>query len=619
MQYKSSAKTRYFALPVSLFLLLLFCSPISLLSGFRTAHAEPMHGIAMHGAPLHGPEFEHFNYTNPDAPTGGNITFGTIGFFDNLNPLIVRGVPASGLRDYVFESLMARSFDEPFSLYGLIAESIDVPDNRSSVTFRLRDEARFSDGMPITVDDVIFTHALLRDHGRPNHRYYYSRVASVERIDDHNVRFVFDPGSDRELALIMGLMPILPAHIYDPETFEQTSLTPPVGSGPYIIETVDAGSRIVYRRNQDYWGWQLAVNNGRHNFDSITIDYYRDGSSLFEAFKKGLYHVRSESDPGRWSRGYDFPAAADGRVIMETFDTGVPSGMSAFVFNTRREIFSDIRVRQALTLLFDFEWINKNLFFDTYSRTQSFFGKSELSFHGQPSSEQERTMLDPYLDQISPEIMDGTFNLPTSDASGRNRQSLRSALRLLAEAGWNLEDSKLVNAETGVQFSFELLVVTRDQERLALSFARPLRNAGLDIQIRLVDSAQYQRRRQVYDFDMIQNFWYASLSPGNEQSFYWGGNSANTDGTRNYMGVSDPAVDVVIAAILAARSREDFVYAVRALDRVLMSGNYVIPLYHLPQQWVARWSFIQRPDVPSLYGYKTDAWWYEETDTGESQ
>lgn len=599
--------------------LALFLIAIQSLALPTQSRAEPRHGIAMHGEPLHGPEFENFNYVNPDAPIGGDITFGSIGSFDSLNPLIVRGVSASGLRDYTFESLMARSFDEPFSLYGLIAEWIDVPDDRSSVTFRIREEARFSDGMPVTVEDVIFSHALLRDHGRPNHRYYYSRVASVERLDDRTVKFVFDPDGDRELALIMGLMPILPKHIFDPETFEQTTLVPPIASGPYLVQSVDPGSRIVYRRNPDYWGWHLPVNRGRYNFETITIDYYRDSSTLFEAFKKGLYHVRSEGDPGRWSQGYDFPAVTDGRVILESYDTGVPSGMSALVFNTRRDIFLDIRVRRALTLLFDFEWINKNLFFGAYSRTQSYFDKSELSSHGQPASDSELSLLEPYMANIPPDIINGSFNLPVSDGTGRNRRTLRAALQLLEEAGWVIRDGKLTNSSTGELFVFELLVVSRDQERLALSFASSLEKAGIDVQVRLVDSSQYQQRRQSYDFDMIQNFWYASLSPGNEQSFYWGGESATTEGTRNYMGVVDPAIDVMIAAMLAARDRPEFVDAVRALDRMLMSGSYVLPLFHLPQQWVARWSFIGRPDAPSLYGYKTDAWWYQGELASESQ
>jgi len=581
--------------------------------------ADPAHGIAMHGEPLYPPDFPHFSYVNPNAPKGGSVTFGALGSFDSLNPLIVKGVAAAGIRDYVFESLMARSYDEPFTLYGLLAESVETPEDRSWVTFTLNPDARFSDGTPVTVDDVIFTHALLRDHGRPNHRFYYSKVERIERIGERGVKFVFAPDGDREMALIMGLMPIVPRHVYDPDTFEQTSLEPPVGSGPYTISKVDPGARLVYRRNPDYWGRDLPVNSGRYNFDEMTIEYFRDANALFEGFKKGVIHIRVEHDPGRWARGYDFPAVQDGRVIRKEFENGVPSGMSGLVFNTRREIFSDIRVRKALTLLFDFEWLNENLFFGTYARTQSYFDKSELSSFDRPASERERRLLAPYMDRIDAAFIDGTYRAPKSDGSGRNRKNRRAAITLLAEAGYVLDGGKMLNRETGEPFAFEILVATKEQERLALAFSRTLKRAGIAARIRLVDSAQYQRRRQSFDYDMIQNFWYESLSPGNEQSFYWGAGSANTEGSRNYMGVEDPAIDVAIAAMLEARKRDEFVSAVRSLDRVLMSGHYVIPLFHLPRQWVAYWSKIQHPETTSLYGYKTDTWWVRDAKGGESQ
>ncbi len=582
------------------------------------ARAEPSHGISMHGDLFYSSDFEHFSYTNPDAPKGGAVSLGALGSFDSLNPLIIKGVAAAGLRDYVFESLMTRSYDEPFALYGLLAETVETPENRSSVTFQLRAEAKFSDGRPVTVEDIIFSHALLRDMGRPNHRFYYSKVERIERIGDRGVRFVFTPDGDREMALIMGLMPILPRHVFNSETFEQTTLTPPVASGPYIVEHVEVGSRIVYRRNPDYWGGNLPVNRGRFNFETIEIEYFRDANSLFEGFKKGLFHIRPEGDPGRWARGYDFPAVADGRIIKEEFENGVPSGMAGLVFNTRREIFSDIRVRRALTLLFDFEWLNKNLFFGAYARTQSYFDKSELSSLGHPANDRERALLAPYQDRIAEEFIEGTYRAPTSDGSGRNRNNRRAAIKLLMEAGYQLAAGVMLSSETGDPLVFEILVSSKDQERLALSYSRALAKAGIVAQVRTVDSAQYQRRRQTYDYDMIQFFWYGSLSPGNEQSFYWGGDSADTEGTRNYMGARDPAIDAMIAAMLEARGRAEFVSAVRSLDRVLMSGNYVIPLFHLPRQWIARWVEIERPSKTSLYGYKTDTWWHRDATSGES-
>jgi len=581
--------------------------------------ANPSHGIAMHGEARYQPDFTNFAYTDPEAPKGGEIVFGVLGSFDSLNPLIVRGVAAAGLREYVFESLMARAMDEPFSLYGLLAETIETPEDRSWVTFVLHPDARFSDGKPVTTDDVIFSHGLLRDHGRPNHRTYYAKVTKVEKVGARGVRFTFSNDGDREMPLIMGLMPVLPRHIFSEDSFEQTSLKPPVGSGPYLVEEVKPGTSITYQRDDNYWGKDLPVNRGRFNFDKVRYDYYRDGSSLFEAFKKGLYHVRSEGDPGRWALAYKIPPVNDGRIVREEFSIGVPSGMSALVFNTRKPIFADQRVREALTLMFDFEWLNKNLYHGLYARTQSYFDRSELSSHGQAADQHERQLLSPFTAELKPEIVEGTYRQPVSNGSGRNRDNRRKALELLESAGWELKGGKLVNKETGAPFEFEILASTKGQERLLLSYARALERIGITARIRQVDSAQYQRRRQIYDFDMIQNFWYASLSPGNEQSFRWSAASADTEGTFNFPGVKSPAVDAMIQAVLAAKDRPEFVSSVRALDRALLSGNYVIPLFHLPKQWVARWQQLQHPDDTSLYGFQVSTWWHGDGDGPQSQ
>lgn len=563
----------------------------------------------MHGAPQHSSNFTSFSYVNPKAPKGGTVTFASLGSFDSANPFIVKGAAVAGLRDYVFESLMARAFDEPFSLYGLIAETVETPEDRSWVSFTLRQEARFSDGKPVTVDDVLFSHTLLRDHGRPNHRTYYSKVTKAEKTGPRTVKFTFGEPSDREIPLIMGLMPVLPKHHYAPESFEQTSLQPPLGSGPYRVAKIEPGKRIIYERNPNYWGRDLAVNVGRFNFDEIRYDYYRDDDPMFQAFQKGLFQLWPESDSGRWARGYDFPAHNDGRVVREELPISVPSGMSALVFNTRRSLFSDRRVRQALTLMLDFEWLNRNYYHGLYTRTQSFFDRSGLSSHGKPADARERELLASFPDAVQPQILEGTYKLPMTDGSGRNRASRRSALTLLKGAGFVLKDGKLANAKTGEPFAFEILAVSGGQQRLMLKFADALKSVGIDAHLRIVDSAQYQRRRQTFDFDMIQNFWYASLSPGNEQLFRWSSAAADADGSFNYAGVKNPAVDAMIAAMLAARSREDFVSAVRALDRVLLSGNYVIPLFHAQKQWIARWKMLARPEKTSLYGYRTDTWW----------
>lgn len=573
--------------------------------------AEPVTGLAMHGVPQEDAGFEHFPYADPAAPKGGEARFAAQGSFDSLNPFIVKGLAADGLREHVYESLMARSYDEPFTLYGLIAETVETPMDRSWVEFTLNPHAKFSDGTPITVDDVVFSHAVLRDRGRPNHRSYYEKVKSVEKTGERRVRFTFDNANDREMPLIMGLMPVLPSHLLTPETFELTTLDPPVGSGPYRVETVDPGKSITYARDPNYWGRDLAVNRGLHNFDRIRIDYYRDAGSMFEAFKSGLVEFRDETDPTRWTEGYRFPALDDGRVSKEALPVETPAGMSALVFNTRRPLFSDPRVRRALITLFDFTWVNRALYRDQYARTESYFARSELSSHGRPADTMERRLLAPYRDAVKPEIMDGTFSFPAGDGTGQNRGGRVEALKLLEEAGYVLKDGTLVNAQTQEPFTFEIMATTRAQERLLLTYARALKQVGIDVRIRQVDSAQYQRRKQTYDFDMIQNYWPASLSPGNEQSFRWGSEAANTEGSFNFAGVENEAVDAMIEAMLAAEEREAFVSAVRALDRVLLSGDYVVPLFHLPKQWVAYWNEMKRPSTTPLYGYQINAWWQD--------
>jgi peptide/nickel transport system substrate-binding protein len=575
------------------------------------AQAAPSHGVAMHGTPKYPAGFTHFDYVNPQAPKGGRAMFGVQGSFDSLNPFIVKGNAAPGMREYVFESLLARANDEPFSLYGLLAESIETPEDRSWALFTLRPEARFSDGKPVTADDVIFSLELLREKGRPNHRSYYAKVEKIERVGERGVKLIFKPDGDREMPLIVGLMPVLPKHLTDPAKFDATSLDLPIGSGPYLAASADPGTSLTLKRDPDYWGRDLPVNRGLYNFDEIRYEFYRDANTMFEAFKKGLFHVMQETDPGRWARAYDFPAAADGRVLKEIFKTGTPAGMNALVFNTRRPLFADRRVREALILLFDFEWQNKNLHHGLYARTQSYFQGSELAFHGHPADDFERALLAPFPDAVTPAAMDGSLTQPATDGSGRDRENRRKALELLEEAGYELADGKLIEKATGKPVIFEMLAVTRDQERLFLDYARGLRLAGIEVSIRQVDSAQFQSRKTSFDFDMIQNRWGASLSPGNEQSFRWSSQAADTEGSFNYPGVKSPAADAAIAAMLAAKTREEFVSAVRAIDRVLISGAYVIPLFHLPAQWVAYWSELRHPPVTPLYGYQIDSWWID--------
>ena len=407
----------------------------------RQAQAAESYAIAMHGAPALPADFPHMPYANPDAPKGGRLAWGLLGTFDSLNPLIVRGLAVQQIRGFVVESLMARGNDEAFTLYGLLARTVETDDARSYVTFHLDPRARFADGKQVTADDVLFSWALLRDRGRPNHRQYYSKVAKAEATDPLTVRFDFGGANDRELPLILGLMPVLPRHAVDPATFEETTMTGPLGSGPYRVTAVKPGASVTLTRNPDYWGRDLPVNRGLWNFDEIRLDFYRESNGQFEAFKRGLYDFRVEHEPLRWHDGYDFPAARNGELIRETIKTGMPQPSEFLVFNTRRPVFSDIRVRQALTLLFDFEWINRNYFFGLYARSASFFAGSELSAYARPADERERELLKPFAAQIPPDILDGSYRLPVTDGSGRDRATLRSALTLLSagrlRSRWN--------------------------------------------------------------------------------------------------------------------------------------------------------------------------------------
>lgn len=593
---------------------LLSCLTLCLgLFASQAAVSAEKHGLAIHGDPLYPADFSHFSYADPNAPKGGSITFGLIGSFDSLNPFIVKGAPARGLRDgslgnNVFESLMTRGRDEPFTLYGLLAESVDVPEDRSSITFTLNPAARFSDGEPVTVDDVIFSMELLRDKGRPNHRSYYAKITRVEKIGDRSVKFWLGSGADRELPLILGLMPVLPKHALDPETFQNTTLTPPIGSGPYRVTGVGPGKFLELTLNPDYWAKDLPVKRGFHNFGKLRIEFYRDRNSQFEAFKKGLFDVHPEGDPGRWQTAYEFPAVRDGRVVKDTFTAETPNGMFGFVFNTRRSMFSDIRLREALSYAFDFNWVNENLYSGVYQRSSSYFMASELSSFGRAATDREKALLAKAGKDLANPFIDGSWQPPVSDGSGRDRKNLRKALTLLKKAGYSIKEGSLLDP-AGNALRFEVLVVNKDSERLALGLQRMLRPLGIAADVRLVDSAQYQRRLQVFDYDMILTTWHVSLSPGNEQSFRWSVDSAKRDGSFNFAGASDPAIDLLIGEILAADTRDDFVAAVRAFDRVLLAGHYVIPLFFLPEQWVARWAEVSRPEKSSLYGYRLDTWW----------
>lgn len=579
------------------------------------ATSQTNHGIAMIGEPALPDDFTHFPYVNADAPKGGKIVYGVVGTFESMNPFIVQGgtTSARGLRDpvfgaLVFESLLARNADEAFTLYGLLAETVETPPDRGWVEFTLHPDARFSDGMPVTVDDVVFSLEILRDKGRPNYRSSYGKVERIERIGERGVRFHIENANDRELPLILGLMPILPKHAIDQETFDRSTLKTPIGSGPYVVAEINAPNFTVFKRNPDYWAKDLPVKRGFDNFDEIRVEYYRDGNTMFEAFKKGLYSVNPEGDPSKWDSAYNFPAVTDGRVVKETFRTGTPKGMSGFVFNTRKPYFADKNVRKALAKLIDFDWINKNLYYDAFERANGYFNDSELSSIGRPASERELALLAPFPDAVAEDVMQGTY-LPVSMAAKGERTVLREVLSELQDAGYELRDGALVNAQSGEPFAFEILVATSEDERLALAYQRMLDRIGIKASVRNVESSQYQKRRQTFDFDMIRYTWGVSLSPGNEQLNRWSQAAADIEGSFNYPGAKEPALDALIDAMLSASTREEFVAAVRAYDRVLISGFYVAPLFFLPEQWLARWTTVERPDVTPITGYNLPSWW----------
>jgi len=537
----------------------------------------PMHGMAMHGVPKYAPGFDHFDYADPNAPRGGALKRARVGSFDSLNPFIVRGVPAQGLR-LVYESLMARAMDEPFSLYGLLAKSVAVPPDRQWVEFVLDERARFHDGSPVTADDVLFSWRTLRDHGLPHHRSYYSAVANAESLGRGHVRFTFGPGTNAEMPMIIGLMPVLSAADFADKDFNDTTLEPLLGSGPYRVAEVDPGRAIRYQRVADYWGHDLPVNRGRHNFDQLSFTYYRDAGVALEAFLAGEYDLRFERDPARWANAYDHPSIDRGLIKRTELAHARPVGMTGLVFNTRRAIFANPRVRAALATAFAFEWINNAYFHGAYSRNLSFFENSDLAAAVDRPPPQER------------------------------RGRLLAADEDLTAAGWSVRDGERRSGD-GTLLTFEILLVDPSFERVALAYARDLARLGIEARVRTVDSAQYQARRESFDFDMVVNRWGQSLSPGNEQRIYWSSEAAGTPGSRNLAGVRDPAIDALIERITDAPDRARLIAATQELDQRLRDGHYVVPLYYSPVDRIAVWDHFDQPDTIPLYGTQLDCWW----------
>ena len=568
--------------------------------------AEKMHGLAMHGLPIHGVEESHFPYVNANAPKGGTLKLGAYGTFDNLNRIAFKGRRAAGL-GYLNDTLMRRAWDEAFTLYGLIAEYVEMPEDRSSITFYINPNAKFHDGSPITRSDILFSLETFQNKGTPNQKKTYGKIVKTEFIDSNGIKMFFVNNEDKELPLIVaGFLPIVSKKYYEKIDVTKTFLDIPLGSGPYKIKELEPGRKIIYSRVKNYWAKDILANKGQYNFDKIVYDYYKDSNVLLEAFKVGEYDYRREYNAKKWQTNYDFEAIDNGNIILKEMKNDRPSGMNALVMNSRKDIFSNPRVRLALSYAYDHEWINKVLFNNAYTRTDSYFDNSPLASTGLPSKK-ELKLLEPWKKQLPKEIFTKTFVPPISDGSGMSRDNLRLAKKILEEEGWNVENGKLI--KNGKKFTFEFLIVSPSVEKIALAFQKTLEILGISMSIRTVDTSQYQSRMLNYDFDMIKASWNVSLSPGNEQQFYWGSDVGKKDGSKNYAGVKSPVVDSLIEKLIGAKNRDDLTTAIHALDRVLLWGHYVIPLYHSNKDRIAYWNFLEYPDKVPLYGIVIDSWW----------
>jgi microcin C transport system substrate-binding protein len=574
------------------------------------ADPKPVHGLAMHGAPKYPASFTHFEYVNPDAPKGGDVRLAAIGSFDSLNAFILRGVAAAGVTQ-LFDSLLKSADDEAFTAYGLIAETITVPADRSWVVFDLRPAARFHDGTPLTAEDVAWTLETLKTKGHPTYRSYYGDVLEANVLGPHRIEFRFRPGVNRELPLIIGQMPILSKAYYSRVAFDQTTMEPPVGSGPYRVSRVDAGRSITYQRDPEYWARDLPVSRGRFNFGTIRYDYYRDTTVAVEALKAGEYDLRVENSAKNWSTEYDVPTVQAGHLVKTEIINQLPRGMQGYGFNQRRPFFQDRRVRNAIGHAFDFEWSNKTLFYDLYFRTASYFANSELAARGLPQGDELR-ILESLRDKLPPEVFTTEYKPPTTDGTGNLRDNLRVALRLLREAGWEVRNNKLTEVKTGQVMEFEILLNSPLFERITLPFTRNLERLGITARVRTVDPAQYQRRTDDFDFDMVVVLFGQSLSPGNEQREFWGSNAADVRGSRNELGIKDPAIDALVELVVSAPDRDSLIQRTRALDRALLWGHNVVPHFHGRSYPIVHWNMFGRPAAPAKYGLSLDAWWVDQ-------
>jgi microcin C transport system substrate-binding protein len=568
------------------------------------------HGLAIHGEPGYPADARHWSFANPDAPKGGTMRDAAHGSFDSLNEFILKGTSVRLLSN-VFETLSMQALDEPATDYCLLAETIEVPTDRAWAIFTLRPQARWHDGKPVTADDVVFSFDTLKEKGSPTYGVYWQNVKSAEKLDERRVRFAFSDANNRELANIIGQLPVLPKHWWASREFDRTTLEIPLGSGPYRVESLEPGRFIVLRRVEDYWGRDLWLNRGRNNFDVLRTEYFRDETVAFEAFKAGSIDYREENTPRQWALSYDFPAVKSGAVQKVELSHESALAMQGVVFNLRRETYRDRRFREAFVHLIDFEWFNKTLSYGLLTRVDSYFFNSELAASALPSPE-ELKYLEPLRSQIPPEVFTQPFKLPVTDGSGNNRESLRRAIALLKEAGWEVRNGKMTNLKSGRPLSFELLLGEPRLERFGLPFKQWCERIGIEVRLRTVDAVQYQKRMEAFDYEATIDVWANSLSPGNEQREFWGSKAADTQGSRNTIGIKDPAVDTLIEQLIAAPDRPSLVACSRALDRVLLWNFYVVPQYQTKTYWVAFWNRFGRPQKQARYipnGY--DTWWFD--------
>jgi len=577
--------------------------------GQESEKTTTSHAVTIQGQPKYGPDFKNFDYVNPNAPKGGNVALGLQGTFDSFNPYIVKGTP-SAVSALLYESLMARSQDEAGTDYGLIAESIELPESRTWAVFNLRPEARWHDGKPITAEDVVFSFNILREKGNNLYRTYYADVVRAEVVSERKVRFIFKNGDNPELASIISELPVLPKHYWQNRDFTKPSLDIPLGSGPYKITSFDPGRSVTVERVKDYWGQNLPIRKGSGNFDRITYRYYRDSTVMFEAFKAGEYDWRQENVARQWATGYDIPAVKDGRIVKERIQHEIPVGVQGLVYNIRRPVFQDIRVRQALTYLFDFEWMNKTLFWGQYQRARSYFNNSELASSGLPSPE-ELNILEPLRGQIPGSVFTKEFTLPVSDGSGNIRNQTRQAIDLLKQAGFDIQNGKMVNQKTSQQMAFEILLNDPSYERLVASFVENAKKLGIAVSTRTIDPSQYQKRVEDFDFDIIMEVFGQSVSPGNEQRNFWGSGSADVPGSENTIGIKNKAIDQLVELIVNAPDRQSLITRTRALDRVLLHHYFIIPAWYGNFYNLAYWNVFGHPNVTPKYAIGFDAWWVD--------